>query len=164
MFICSMRFTKKRIVSALCLMAAAAAAAVFWLLPGEPLSPDPLTAEPKEGTIEGEAMTLTDRTACLKQYGWLVDRASEVEKAVQIPAEFDAVYKDFNDLQLLQGMDLTGFQGRTVKSYTYEVLNYPDQSQPVFAELLISGDRIIGGTVYSSAPEAWIHGLMYDPA
>ena len=164
MFICSMRLSKKKAITAACLaVAAIAAAAVLLFLPGgEAVPEDPLTAEPKENTIKAEVMTLTDRTACLKQYGWLVDRASEVEKEVQIPQEFDEVYADFNDLQILQGMDLAPYKGRNVKSFTYEVLNYPDQSQPVFAELLVCENQIIGGEIYSSAPIAWQHGLMYD--
>lgn len=87
MFICSMRLSKKKAITAACLVVAAvAAAAVLLFLPGgEEVPEDPLTAEAKEDTIKAEVMTLTDRTACLKQYGWLVDRASEVEKEVRIP-------------------------------------------------------------------------------
>lgn len=59
-------------------------------------------------------------------------------------------------------MDLAPYKGRNVKSFTYEVLNYPDQTQPVFAELLVCENQIIGGEIYSSAPIAWQHGLMYD--
>lgn len=89
-------FTKKKAITAACLVVAAvAAAAVLLFLPGgEEVPEDPLTAEAKEDTIKAEVMTLTDRTACLKQYGWLVDRASEVEKEVRIPQEFDEVYAD----------------------------------------------------------------------
>ena len=165
MFICSMRFSKKLAVTGACLLVTVlAVAAVFLFAPGDSsLSENALTEEGKEGTIVGEVMTLTDRTACLKQYGWLVDRDSEVEKEVQIPQTFDQVYEAFNDLQLLQGMDLHPYKGRNVKSFTYEILNYPDQSQPVFAELLVYENRIIGGEVFSSAPNAWQHGLSYDP-
>ena len=47
-------------------------------------------------------------------------------------------------------------------SYTYPVLNYPEEEGGVYAELLVQGGEVIGGTVYSSVNSDIRHGLFYE--
>ena len=69
--------------------------------------------------------TNEDRVEFLKQFGWEVDPEISEEVTLKIPAEFDKVMNTYNELQKKQGLDLTPYKGVRVKSWSYEILNYP---------------------------------------
>lgn len=106
--------------------------------------------------------TFDQRLSYLKQYGWLVQLDGEVQRTVTIPDTFDEVYTAFNDRQRAQGMDLEPYAGKTVTSYTYPILNYPDQEATVFAEILVRDGKVIGGEVYATGTTAFQHGLLFE--
>ena len=126
-------------------------------------APEATQVETATQVAQGEKIeTLEARLSYLKQYGWLVDLDAEVERTVTIPDTFDEVYTAFNNRQRAQGMDLAPYAGKTVTSFTYPVLNYPDQELTVFVELLVRDGKVIGGEVYGTAPTSFEHGLMYQ--
>lgn len=105
--------------------------------------PDILTAE----TVS----TTEERIAFLLECGWEADPDSETTQDIHIPERFTAVYENYNDLQLRQGYDLTEYAGRDCTLYSYTVLNYPDDSQTVIADIYVYKNRIIGGDVHSTS-------------
>lgn len=99
------------------------------------------------------------RRAFLAGFGWEIDESSGEEEAVVIPARFDAVYEDYNDIQKKQGLNLERYRGKTVMRYTYPVKNYEGYDGTVYATLLIYKDRVVGGDVCSASVEGFAHGL-----
>ena len=55
----------------------------------------------------------------LEQYGWTVDENPIEECDITIPKEFDKVMTTYNEIQKQQGLDLTKYQRKTAKRYTY---------------------------------------------
>lgn len=101
-----------------------------------------------------------DRVAYLATYGWSVNATPTETQKVKIPDGSDnRVFSRYNELQKSQGFDLTDYAGKEVMRYVYEILNYPDAAAPIYATVLVSDGRIIGGDVTNSAPDGVIHGF-----
>ena len=103
--------------------------------------------------------TNEDRVAFLESYGWTVSPEAIAVEELLIPEEFDETYADYLALQAGQGFDLTKYQGKRVKRYTYEITNYPSGEEGVQAGLLIYKNTVVGGEVLSSQINGFIHGL-----
>ena len=95
----------------------------------------------------------------LKQFDWQVDKAYETVKDTVIPSEFDDVYKAYNNIQLSQGFDLQEHKGERVKLYNLKINNYPQNSEYVFATLLVKNGEIIGGDIHSTELNGFMHGF-----
>lgn len=101
--------------------------------------------------------TLNARINCVASYGWNVDGGSEVTETVQIPEEFDAVYREYNKLQKLCGFDLTKFRGKSVTRYTYRVTNFPyETGAEVFVNILVYEGTMIGGDCMTTALDGFM--------
>ena len=92
------------------------------------------------------------RVAFLKNFGWEVSDTPTESGQVQIPKETSPVFERYNALQKGQGYDLTEYAGKTVIRYVYQIQNYPGASGPVYATMLVQGDRVIGGDVTDTSP------------
>lgn len=100
------------------------------------------------------------RVAYLATFGWSVNAEPKETQKVKIPDTADnKVFARYNDLQLSQGFDLTDFAGKDVMRYVYEILNYPDAKEPVYASILVYDGHIIGGDITNTAPDGVIHGF-----
>ena len=113
------------------------------------------------------AETEEQRAQFLAQYGWeIAAEPSEICEVI-IPAEFNEVYQTYNAIQKQQEMDLSRYKGKRVKRWTYQVTNYPDHPENVFANLLISNGKVIGGDISSSELGGFMHGFdrsaVYNP-
>lgn len=98
----------------------------------------------------------SDRIAFLKKLGWEVEPEPREIREVQIPEKFDTTYSKYNELQLSEGLDLEKYKGKSVKKYTYLVLNY-DYEGSVYATILIYKDRVIGGDIASARSDGFMH-------
>jgi hypothetical protein len=108
------------------------------------------------GTI---GKTDQQRVKFIEQYGWDVSDNPVEYMEVLIPAKFDDTYTQYNNIQKMQGADLSKYNGKKVKRYTYEVKNYPGQAQGIRANLLVYDDKIIGGDICSIEFGGFIHGI-----
>ena len=108
--------------------------------------------------------TNEDRVAYLESYGWVVDQQPVSVEELIIPEQLDDSYSQYIELQASQGFDLTDYQGKRVKRYTYQVANYPSGDGQVQAALLIHKNTVIGGEVLSAQPGGFIHGLARPAA
>lgn len=111
------------------------------------------------GTSGADAATLRQRVRFLKQYRWECDKNSEECKKTLIPAQFDEVYQSYNRLQIEQGFDLSPLKGKTVKIYSIKITNYPNDSEYVYASLLVRKGKIVGGDIHSTALGGFMHGF-----
>lgn len=117
------------------------------------------TSSAKSATKEIYLKSEKERIAYLAGFGWQIDENSETDKASAIPAEFDDVYKSYNELQKSQGFDLTDYAGKSVTIYNYKVLNYPENSEYVYATLILYDGKLIGGDIHSTALNGFMHGF-----
>ena len=100
-----------------------------------------------------------NRVQFLQSQGWQVTTSPKEASQVRIPQEQSPVYSRYNDLQKSQGYDLSQYAGKTVMRYVYEINNYPDAEQPVYATLLVYKNQIIGGDVTNTAAKGAVQGL-----
>ncbi len=98
----------------------------------------------------------------LAEYGWEVQtEAIEVEK-VEIPAQFDDVYNNYNQIQKRAGLDLAPYKGKKGVRYTYLVLNYPDDvDEPVRANLICIQGEPVAGDIMTVSINGFMHSLNY---
>jgi len=109
--------------------------------------------------------TNDERVAFLATFGWSVNAEPTETQKVRIPDTADnEVFARYNDLQKSQGFDLTEYAGKEVMRYVYEILNYPDATNPVFASVLVLDGRVIGGDITNTAPDGVIHGFSKPQA
>jgi len=101
-----------------------------------------------------------DRISFLNRCGWEVEEEPVDVQNIVIPKEFDEVYKQYNEIQKLQGYDLMKYRGKSATMYTYLIKNYITDEEGVAANLLIYKDKVIGGDVCSKRLDGFMHGLM----
>lgn len=106
--------------------------------------------------------TNEERVAYLGQYGWMVEEEPILIEEILIPTELDDSYTPYLALQEEQGFDLTSYAGERVKRYTYTVTNYPTGETDVQAGLLIHGSQVVGGDVFSTTTDGFLHGLVLE--
>ncbi len=100
-----------------------------------------------------------DAAAFLETLGWETNcSAAEVQDAL-LPTEFDAVFTEYNALQLDQGCDLTKYAGKSIQVYTIPVTNYPNTTDTVLATVIVHNSTVIGGDIHSAKLDGFMHGL-----
>ena len=57
---------------------------------------------------------------------------------------------EYNNLQKMQGLDLSKYKRKNVTRYTYKIKNYDGYEGTVYANLLVYRNRIIGGDICSA--------------
>ena len=113
----------------------------------------------KSGGGETALDSAKERIAYLEKFGWQIETDSESVKDSAIPAEFDDVYKSYNEIQKAQGFDLSAYASKPVKIYSLKVLNYPENSEYVYATLILYDGKLIGGDIHSTALDGFMHGF-----
>lgn len=99
-----------------------------------------------------------DQVEYLESLGYDVDQGSRTSKKVTIPETFDDVYLTYNGIQQECGFDLLNYTGKKVELVTYSITNYPT-GEEVLVDLLLYRDNIIGGAIYTTAIDGFMHGL-----
>ncbi|MBE6907748.1 DUF4830 domain-containing protein [Marasmitruncus massiliensis] len=163
MFTISVRITKKQIAVAAAVFIIALAGGIGVNAALSKLS----AAPPKETTeavkIEKAAGKTNDqRVEFLKSFGWEVNPEEVEIMEVLIPKEVDEVFANYNDIQKQQGCDMSKYAGKRCKRYSYTVLNYPDGSEDVRANVIVYNGKIIGGDVCSTKLDGFMHGFAIE--
>jgi hypothetical protein len=111
-------------------------------------------------TIYDNAHTNEGRIAFLKSFGWEVaDKPIEITD-VTVPSEFDSVFSNYNELQKLQGLDLSRYKQKQVTRYTYTVTNYQGYDGKVLASLIVYRGTVVGGDLCTEDASGFIHGFL----
>ena len=110
-------------------------------------------AAPQEQPVS--VATNDARVQYLTDYGWEVVHSPVQTQQVRIPSEVTDVYDRYNALQMSQGFNLTDYAGKTATRYVYEIKNYPNASDPVYATLLVYRIRSSEPTSPTPRPMAW---------
>lgn len=151
MFVLTAKLSKTKLIAAGVVLIAAVVLIVLLVSGGS--SQTPSASVPMGDTNDA-------RVAYLATFGWSVNAEPKETQKVRIPDTADnKVFARYNDLQLSQGFDLTDFAGKDVMRYVYEIVNYPDAKEPVYASVLVYDGHIIGGDITNTAPDGVIHGF-----
>lgn len=99
--------------------------------------------------------------AKIKQYindlGWYIEENAEISY-IKIPSEFNETFSIYNSIQMKDDNDLSRFSGKTVKMFTYPVINHSaSESNSVYISVLLYKDEIIGSVIYSNSKESFIY-------
>ena len=95
------------------------------------------------------------RIAFIEQFGYSVDSSSEEEVAFRMPKDFDRVILGYNEIQKMQGLDLSKYQNKRVTRYTYRITDYPADGE-VYANLFIHRGKVIACDICSADPEGFV--------
>lgn len=107
----------------------------------------------------------SDTSKCrelLKNYGWTC-KANPCEKEnINIPAEFDEVYKSYEIMQQEASLDLEPYKGMSGVRYTFEITNYPvDVGETVYANVIIVNGTAVAGDIMTRSVNGFMHSLKF---
>lgn len=108
------------------------------------------TPAAKVGGVNMRASTAEERIAFFSQFGYEIAEDPLEVKEVIIPTEFDETYDKYNEIQKSQGLDLSKYQGKRVKMWSYAVKNYPGYETAegtVRGNILVFDGVVIGGDI-----------------
>ena len=152
MFVLTAKLSKSKLIAAGVVLLAAILLIVLLAASG---------GEDKAKTQSPIGNTNDDRVAYLATFGWSVNAEPTQTQKVKIPDTAEnKVFARYNDLQKSQGFDLTDFAGKEVMRYVYEILNYPDATEPVYATLFVYKGQVIGGDVTDTSAGGKIRGFQ----
>lgn len=117
-----------------------------------------------ELSVNNSAVNLEQILQFISSFGWDVSAEPDEIHEVIIPAQFDEVYRKYNEIQLSQGYDLQKYAGQRAKNWTFTVLNYPgyEGEEYIKINLLICNGMVIGGDVCSVKLDGFMHGFSKD--
>ena len=118
-----------------------------------------LSGDNASATVSGAVSDNDARVAFLKGFGWDVVTSPVESGQVKIPKESSQIFERYNALQKSQGYDLSQYAGKTVMRYVYQVKNFPDATEPVYATILVYKNQIIGGDITNTSPKGKIQGF-----
>ena len=101
----------------------------------------------------------SERVEFLNKQGLIVEPDPQREK-ITIPAEFNAAFTEYNELQKQQGFDLEPCCGKTVERCTYTVKNHPS-GKVCQADLYICGGEIVAGDILCTGEGGFIAPLAF---
>ena len=110
-------------------------------------------------TIAPEVSNNDSRVAFLKGFGWEVTTSPVESGQVKIPQNSSEVFDRYNALQKSQDYDLSKYAGKTVMRYVYQINNYPNATEPVYATVLVYKNQIIGGDITDTSAKGKIQGF-----
>ena len=160
MFIYSMRAGTIRFFGILSVAILALVTLIAFVPELEPAAADSTAVEDSQTVSFEKIRSNEDRIAFLAQFGWQAEETPVESTTVTIPREFDKVFGAYNELQRTQGLDLSDYGGRTVERYTYKITNYEGFDGTVYANLLISRNRVIGGDICSADAQGFVQGFQ----
>ena len=151
MLIMTTKVDKRKLLIAA--VAAVAAIALLMVLGGGDSAPTAsMSTAPAADTNDARVKFLTD-------LGWEVTPSPTETGEVRIPKAGDEVFDRYNELQRSQGYDLTKYAGKKVMRYVYQINNFPEAKEPVYATVLVYKDRIIGGDITDTTPGGRVQGF-----
>ena len=154
MFVITTKVSKTKLAAAVTILVALVVlAAVAYAAKTDP----PAQEKPDASTNDG-------RVTFLAQFGWDVNAEPVQTVPVTIPEQDSEAFSRYNALQKSQGYDLTAYAGKKATRYVYEILNYPEAEEPVYATLLVADGAVIGGDVTDTAPGGKMHGFRLPKA
>ena len=113
-----------------------------------------------QNTYSFDAADNSERIAFIEQFGWNVKPDPIEMTKVLIPTHFNDTYNNYNNIQLSQGLDLNPHKGKTCQRFTYEVTNYPDIPNGIYADIIVLDNKVIAGDICSVQLDGFMKALI----
>lgn len=111
-------------------------------------------------TVYGDRNDVSVVCEFLKSYGWEVEKKPTDIEDVNIPTEFDEVYKNYNKIQEKSQLDLSPYKGMKGTRYTFIVKNYPlDVGETVYANVIVIDSKPVAGDIMTVSLNGFMHSL-----
>lgn len=164
MFIYSVRAGTLKFVGVICVALVALITLLAFMptingIDGTANNGDGAAASGKQSIRYDKVKSAEDVAQFLAQFGWETKAQPLEVKDVTIPAEFDRVFTNYNELQKQQGLDLSRYRRKKATRYTMEITNYGDYKGTVWANVIVYHGKVIGGDVCSADMTGFIHGF-----
>ncbi len=119
------------------------------------------------GSTDIPAATNDQRIAFIEKCGWKTELTHCELTEIRIPVDFDEIYEQYNDIQIMQGFDLRPYRAHSVKKYTYNIENYlPEGSTKslpdIYANLLVEDGKLIGADISSGEAGGFVTVLLHE--
>lgn len=155
MMVFTAKFNRRRAIISVLILAAILCAII--LIAGGSGSEDKPNNSAKIGIVKSNE----DRVTYLQELGWEISENAIDEQDIVIPREFTDVYEQYNKIQLEQGFDLSEYGGIEAVRYSYIVLNHPNASEGVYADIIVYNNQVIAGDVQCNMADGFMHGLNF---
>ena len=106
--------------------------------------------------------TNDQRVAYLQSLGWEVSPEPVETLQFLMPETLGEPYLTYNKLQQTQGFDLSACCGKQVTRYTYAVLNYPERTEGVQANLYVCNETPVAGDLCCTGENGFQTALIPD--
>lgn len=154
MFVMSIKLNKRLIcvfVALLCLSVAVATVAFR-----------DATSDVLNSNVSTTAKSTQDHILFLNAFGYnVVEKPVQIQEII-IPEVFSPDYEKYNEYQKLSGFDLSEYKSYRVKKFTYKVLDYNDSDDEIVANVIVYGDKVIGGDISSTVLGGFVHGFVKE--
>lgn len=111
-------------------------------------------------TVFSQDSDIEKSRAFLSSYGWETEQIPDSSEKVNIPAEFDEIYKNYNIIQNDAGLDLEPYRGTSGTRYTFIVTNYPyDTGETVYADIICINGEPVAGDIMTVSINGFMHSL-----
>lgn len=151
MFIVTAKFTKRKALSILIMLAAAAVVIAllvsFFRNAGK-------SAYPSLDSNQA-------RISWIEEFGWEIDPEPVETLQLQLPEKLPESYDVYNDLQKEHGFNLSDACGQQVTRYTYTVNNYPGRTEGVQLNLYLCDNKPVAGDILCSGEKGFQAGLTF---
>lgn len=98
----------------------------------------------------------------LSEFGWEFEPKPAETAEIIIPAVYDEVFENYNELQKKAGLDLEPYMGKRATRYTYIITNYPDESVNVRGNVLVVDGVAVGGDVSTVELDGFMESLNFN--
>ena len=103
----------------------------------------------------GGIKTEEDRVKFIEGFGLQVSGEPTECEEFTMPEDLDRALLAYNELQKMQGLDISKYTRKRVTHYAYEITNY-DYEGKVYVNLLIYRGRVIACDLSSGDPEGFV--------
>ena len=104
--------------------------------------------------------TNEQRVKFIESFGISVSDEPREQVSFSVPENFDTIISGYNEIQKLQGLDLTRYKNKKVTRYTYNVEKYEEYDGEVVVNIIVYRGNVIGCDVSSLSPGGFVKPLV----
>ncbi len=120
-----------------------------------------LSAVCDKGEYSLSAENNAQRLEFFGQFGWKTEEKPLRHEKITIPKNFGDVYKNYNEIQKSQGLNLEKHKGEECEVYSYKILNHESSTDAVI-NIIVHDGAVIGGDVSSAAIDGFMTGFYKE--
>ena len=104
--------------------------------------------------------TNEDRVAFISQFGVKVSDREVESVTFSVPADFDKVISEYNEIQRAQGFDISKYKNKKVTRYTYVAEDSEGAEGTVYVNLIVYRDTVVAADISTADPKGFVKPLV----